>query len=295
MSPSQAREVDPDLTVLMPVWKGDDPAHVREAIASATHRQTTAPGMLLLAIDGPLPQELEAVVAEVLDGTFGRARVVRNGKHRGLARTLESALAHCETALVGRADADDVSHPERFAVQLSALRERHLDIVGANMREIDEESCPRRSDDGEELIRRRPREHEEIARYMRDHSPFHHPTVLMRVSAVHKAGGYRDFPLMEDYDLWHRMLRAGARMGNVPDVLVDYRVSTNLYRRRGGFTLFASDVRMQCSMVRSRTTSVPRALRNLFGRAVYRAVPTQLRDRVYWRVIERGLMRKREQ
>lgn len=294
MNTNCAREVDPDLTVLMPLWNGDDPSHAREALASATIDQTTAPGLLLLAVDGPLMQELEDVVAEVLDGRFGRARVVRNKRHGGLARTLEGALAHCESPLIARADADDVSHPERFAVQLAALRERHLDIVGSNMREIDETSRPRLDEAGEECIRRRPLSHEEIARYLRDHSPFHHPTVLMRASAVRVAGGYRDIPLMEDYDLWHRMLRTGARMGNVPNVLVDYRVSTNLYRRRGGFTLFMSDVRMQWGMLKGGTTSVPRALRNLFGRAVYRAVPANLRDRVYWCVIERGLMRRRD-
>ncbi|MCT2149482.1 glycosyltransferase [Dermabacter vaginalis] len=291
MSPHREPEVDTDLTVLMPLWKGDDPDHAREALASATLHQTVAPGLLLLAIDGPLPQGLEEVVSEVLDGDYGRARVVRNKRHCGLARTLDSALAHCESALVARADADDVSRPERFAVQLSALRDGDLDIVGAYMREIDERSRPRRSEDGEDLIRRRPLAHEEIARYMRDHSPFHHPTVLMRVSAVQKAGGYRDVPLMEDYDLWHRMLRSGARMGNVPDVLVEYRVSANLYRRRGGLTLFVSDVRMQFAMLKSGTTSVSRAVRNLFGRAVYRTIPAAVRDRVYWRVIERGLMR----
>ena len=289
MSKHGLRKIEEDLTVLMPLWEGDDPAYAREAIASATVDQTTAPGLLLLAIDGPLPDALEDVIADVLEGRYGRARVVRNKSHGGLARTLDSALKHCESPIVARADADDVNHPERFAVQLAALRERGLDIVGANMREIDASSLPRRDEAGEERIRRRPLTHEEIATYMRDHSPFHHPTVLMRVEAVRRAGGYRDIALMEDYDLWHRLLCSGSRMGNVADVLVDYRVSTSLYRRRGGLTLFKSDVRMQWSMLKSGTTSVPRALRNLVGRAVYRVVPAFARDRVYWRVIERGL------
>ena len=40
---------------------------------------------------------------------------------------------------------------------------------------------------------------------------------------------YRDLPLLEDYWLWERMMLGGARMANLPDVLVDYRVDEHLF------------------------------------------------------------------
>ena len=49
-----------------------------------------------------------------------------------------------------------------------------------------------------------------IRRYARLHDPFNHPTVVFRRSAVQAAGGYGDFPMMEDYSLWARMLLAGG-------------------------------------------------------------------------------------
>src|SRR5690606_10954749 len=82
-------------------------------------------------------------------------------------------------------------------------------------------------------LRQRPTTHEEIVRYLPRHSPFHHPTVVMRREDALAVGGYRDLPLLEDYWLWERMMLGGARMANDPAVLVDYRVDEALFARRG--------------------------------------------------------------
>jgi hypothetical protein len=61
-----------------------------------------------------------------------------------------------------------------------------------------------------------------------------HPTVMFRKSAALMAGDYRDMPGFEDYDLWLRMIRQGARLGNLGEILVYMRTSGEFYRRRGG-------------------------------------------------------------
>ncbi len=79
-----------------------------------------------------------------------------------------------------------------------------------------------------------PRLPGDINRASRFQSPFNHPSVVYRRSAVESAGGYEDLPLMEDYWLFARMIAAGARAQNVEEPLVRYRVGAGCSPRRRG-------------------------------------------------------------
>lgn len=63
---------------------------------------------------------------------------------------------------------------------------------------------------------------EEIKRGLWIESPLPHPTVMMRRAAYELAGGYREVPWAEDYDLWLRMLRAGIVMAKIPETLYEW-------------------------------------------------------------------------
>jgi hypothetical protein len=49
------------------------------------------------------------------------------------------------------------------------------------------------------------------------------PMLMLRASALHAVGGYRDLPVAEDSDLFWRLAEIG-RLYNMPDVLGDYRL-----------------------------------------------------------------------
>lgn len=264
-----------DFSVLMAVWQGDHPDHFRDALRTVTHSQHLKPAHLVLSVDGPLPADLDAVAQDVERGEFGPATVLRHHVHSGLAATLQRGLEAAPTEIIARADADDLNHPRRFALQIPRFEADHLDILGSAMHEL-----------GTDRVRRRPLTHSEILRYLRDHSPFQHPTVVLRRSAVQAAGGYRTLAYMEDYDLWQRMLAAGARSANLPDPLVDYRVGPDLYDRRGGAVLFRSDLAIQRALVADGMTTRLRALRNLTIRAAYRVVPSRMRRFMYRLLVE---------
>ena len=58
-------------------------------------------------------------------------------------------------------------------------------------------------------------------------------------------------PLLEDYDLWSRMLVRGMEFYNLPEVLVHMRNNNSVYERRGGkdyFRQYASFRREQKKM-----------------------------------------------
>jgi hypothetical protein len=178
-------------------------------------------------------------------------------------------------------DADDISLPERFAAQLPLI-ESGLDLVGTGMLEF-------LDDDGSIVGRRVPRTTQsEIERFARFHDPFSHPTVVYRRSAVERAGGYRPLGLMEDYWLFARMIHGGARVGNVAEPLVMYRVGAGAYTRRGGREQWRSEMRLQRALHRIGFTTRAQYLRNVLVRGTYRFVPEPIRRRAYRRLIARG-------
>lgn len=267
--------------VLMPLWGKDRAERVEQAVVSATEGQQLRPDLLILTVDGPLTPELEELVKRVEAGAHGPATVLRHSAHRGVAAALQDGLETSPYELVARADADDLCRPERFALQIPRMGRDRLDLLGGAMREFSDRIAP-----GEGPLRTRPLTHAEITAYLPRHSPFHHPTMVLRRSTVLAVGGYRDLPLLEDYWLWERMMLGGARMANLPDVLVDYRVDEHLFARRGGWRLFASDLRLQRRFVMDRVTTPTGFLRNLGERGVYRLAPGWARRLAYRRFVE---------
>ncbi len=72
--------------------------------------------------------------------------------------------------------------------------------------------------------------------------PFNHPTVVYRRRAVVAAGGYQHLNKMEDYWLFVRMIQDGARVANLAEPLVLYRVGAGAYQRRGGTAMLRTEL-----------------------------------------------------
>jgi hypothetical protein len=97
-------------------------------------------------------------------------------------------------------------------------------------------------------------------------------------------GGYEDLPLMEDYWLFVRMIHHGARVANVAEPLVLYRVGAGAFSRRGGAALLRSEVELQRRLHGVGFTSTAQYVRNLAVRGGYRLVPESGRRVAYRRV-----------
>jgi glycosyltransferase involved in cell wall biosynthesis len=269
-------------SVLLPVYAGDSPRFLTRAFDSVTVQQTRPPDEVVIVRDGPVPPALAAALEELVDGSEIPVRVVALPENRGLGRALQGGITECRHDIVARMDADDVSLPGRFACQV-ALVESGSDIVGSALAEME----------GDETdlggIRRPPLGHEEIVRLARFHSPFNHPTVVFRRSAVDRAGGYEHLRGFEDYWLWVRMLASGARAANVDEPLLLYRVRSGAYERRGGLRLVRPEMELQVRMRRLGFTSTGQFLRNVAVRVTWRLFPAFLRRPLYGLVFrERG-------
>ena len=264
-------------SVLLPVYRGDDAGFFARAVASVTADQVLRPDELVVVVDGPVPAGTAAVLrrAEAGELTAGvPVRVAALPRNVGLARALDAGLAACTHEVVARADADDVSLPERFARQLP-LMERGYDLLSSAIVEFEADESERG------LVRAWPTDPDEIARVARLADPFNHPSVVYRRAAVREAGGYEHLSRLEDYWLFARMLHAGARVTNLAEPLVLYRVGAGAYRRRGGWELFRSELVLQARMVRLGFTTPAQFLRNVAVRGLWRFVPPALRRPAY--------------
>ncbi|WP_149263081.1 glycosyltransferase [Actinomadura sp. K4S16] len=265
-------------TLLMTVYGGDREAHVRDAFRSAVQLQTLRPDQVVLVQDGPVPPALAAVLHELVRTSPVEVTFVHLEHNRGLGPALDAGLHASRHDIVARMDADDYSMPHRFQTQVPLVR-AGADLVGAGLLEF--------GTDITDIVGRRtpPSDPADIARYSRLHDPFNHPTVVYRRSAVVAAGGYGDLPLMEDYWLFVRMIAGGARMVNVAEPLVYYRVGDGAYERRGGRDLLRSELRLQREMRREGFISQPQYWRNVMVRGGYRLVPTLIRKPFYRAVV----------
>jgi len=266
-------------SLLVAVYGGDHPDHLRRAFRSAVDDQTVRPDQVVIVRDGPVNAEL----GECLDDLIGTSPVpvtfVPLERNEGLGPALDRGLAACWFDVVARMDADDIAMPHRFEVELALTA--HADIVGSGLLEF--------VADTDDVVGQRvpPTEPDRIRRYARIADPFNHPTVVYRRSVVLAAGGYGDLPLMEDYALFARMLQLGARPANVAEPLVFYRVGTAAFRRRGGMRLLSSELRLQRDFRRSGFTTRAEFVRNVMIRGGYRLIPWWCRRALYRPVVAR--------
>jgi hypothetical protein len=90
---------------------------------------------------------------------------------------------------------------------------------------------------------------------------------------------------MEDYLLWAKMIVAGARVANVAEPLVRYRVGAGAYARRGGLRQLCAELAVQRRFRRIGFTTRAQFVRNVAVRGGYRLVPEVVRRLAYRRVI----------
>ncbi len=275
----------PEFSVLLPVYAGDDAGFLRRAFDSATVEQELRPTEVVVVQDGPVPPAVAAALEEIARSEVCDVRVVRIERNGGLARALDVGLAACRHEIVARVDADDVSLPRRFAVQVP-LVDGGLDLVGSALVEFEDDEAVT----GDTRVL--PTASAEIARYARFADPFNHPTVVYRRSAVARAGGYEPLHLMEDYLLFARMIADGAAVANVAEPLVKYRTGAGAYGRRGGLALLRSEVALQRRLRADGFTSRAQLARNLAVRGGYRLLPVGVRRWGYRALLLTGLRRR---
>lgn len=262
-------------SVLMSVYYGEKAEFLRLS-ADSIFGQTVPTDDFVLMCDGPLTDELNIVIDELLQEHGDVLRVIRLEENRGLGEALNIGIKACKNELIARMDSDDFALPNRFELQLLKFREHpELSIVGGAIDEF--EGTPSNIVSHKSM----PETHEEILRYARTRNPFNHPTVMYRKSAVQKAGSYPNRMLHEDYALWANMLLGGAKACNLPDTLCYMRVDSGLYNRRGGWGYLKMAIRLRWHLYRTGLYTFWSFLYVVLGLSVVCLIPVSARKAIY--------------
>ena len=264
----------PKFSVAMCVYGGDNPEWFRAA-AESVLKQTAPPDEVVLVVDGPVPDVLDGVISEYeRQSVF---KVVRLAENQGHGNARRISLENCSHELVALMDADDLSVPERFALQLAEFeKDPSLSIVGGQISEFID------SPENKVGIRQVPLTHEDIREYLKTRCPFNHMTVMVRLPDIMAVGGYLDWYYNEDYYLWIRMYLGSQKFANVPQTLVNVRVGEDLYQRRGGRKYFASELGIQKLMRKHKIIGFATFHVNVAKRLVVQVLlPNKLRGWVF--------------
>lgn len=267
-------------SVLLSVYRKEQPAYLQQSLDSI-FTQTLMPDEVVLVKDGPLTDELDQVIEEYCQ-KYPILKVVPLGQNQGLGKALNEGLKHCSYDLVARMDTDDIAKSYRFEKQV-AVFESHpeLDVVGAWIDEFEGDIRHVIS------IRKLPEYNDVIKSYARQRNPLNHPVVMFRKSAVLSAGGYQHFPLFEDYYLWIRMLLNGSRFYNIPESLLYFRMSPDMFKRRGGWKYARDEFRFQHKLLELGFIGCSQFVKNVNVRFVSRILPNGLRGLLYKKILRK--------
>ena len=201
---------NPKISVVMPVYNGEN--FLKEAIESILN-QTYKDFEFLIVYD----ESTDGTLSIIQEFQEQDTRVVLiNGDKEGISGALNKGIKEAKGKYIARMDADDISIPIRFEKQINHMKNLELDICGGHSLLID-------SDGKINDIGILPRSHDLCGLSMMFMRYFAHSSVMVRKDflvdySLEYRGNY------EDFDLWTRMFSAGAKFGNVDDIVIRYRV-----------------------------------------------------------------------
>lgn len=209
-------EEDILVSVLMPVYHAE--AYLIQAIESILNQ--TYQNLELLALYEDSEDRTWEILLEYARKD-GRLKVLVL-PHHGIAAALNIGLETASGKYIARMDADDISLPDRLAVQV-AYMEKHPDIgvCAAQMRCFRDSGIPIRNHMPTAV------DAQELKAGMLFQCMIGHPTVMFRKEImIRENWNYRLDVLCEDFDLWSRMIET-VPFAVIPEILLNYRYNTD--------------------------------------------------------------------
>lgn len=267
-------------SVLMSVYAKEQAKYLRASILSMLNQSVRTDDFVLMC-DGPLTEELDAVIAEMKQEYPELFRVIRLDENKGLGIALQKGVTYCKNELIARMDSDDISVPKRCEKQLAIFESQDVDIVGGNIEEFVENISNPTS------ARKVPCTDAEIKAFAKRRNPFNHPTIMFRKSAVKEAGNYEDCKGFEDYYLWARMLKCGMRGYNIQETLVYMRTSAGMYKRRGSFSYAILGMKARWKIHKIGFSGFSDFLISAGGQVLMSIVPLRMRQYFYGKFLRK--------
>jgi hypothetical protein len=202
----------PKLSVVMPVFNAE--RFLREAVESILNQTFTDFEMICIN-DASTDNSL--AILEHYQQSDSRIRLYSHPENKGPVAALNLGCTLADGTYIAIMHSDDISHPERFARQLSYLDSNpEVGILGSWIEYIDRQGVVTRRGQYPTLPAL-------LKWIMPFYDPLAHPAVMMRREVVAQAGYYQEGLITEDYELWARCSRI-TRLANIPEYLLSYRI-----------------------------------------------------------------------
>lgn len=230
-----------EFSVVMSVYKNDNILHFIEAVKSLIN-QTIIPNEIIIVRDGVVSDELQSVISKFSQDYDKIIKIVELDENKGLENALNVGIKLSAFDIIARMDADDISMPNRFELQLPFLIENNLDLVGGQIIEFGTNKL--------DVISQRkvPLNHDSIIKFLKYRSPFSHPTIIFKKEVFLKLNGY-DTNIkygVGDYDFFVRACLKGFRFGNINENVLWFRVgdASNAIKRRHGILYAKNEIKL---------------------------------------------------
>ena len=218
------------IAVILPVYRKDKVEYLGKAIESVV-LQTYNDYHIYVGVDGPVGDDIKGYLN--LIEKQNKVSVIWFEENRGLACVLNDLLDICFKEgyeYIARMDADDISMPNRFEKQIAYLKQhQEVDVVGGSINEIDEKGKSRHKT----IIY--PKGVAECREFFSKRNPHAHPAVMFRKSFFDKLNGrkYRpEYRQNQDTMLWYDGMMAGTQHANIPDVVLNFRMTNAMFKKR---------------------------------------------------------------
>ena len=205
------------VSVIIPCYNVE--MYVKQAVLSIMHQ--TYKNLEIICIDDGSTDNTNLILNE-LALQDNRLLVVRNEHNLKLIKTLNKGIILSTGEYIARMDADDISLPGRIEKQVEYLENNKLAVCGTFVVYYREYKYPR-------FLKKTHIVTQPQAVLLSSlfDSPLIHPSILAKAQVLKKYK-YNDDEksfVIEDYELWWRMLLSGESLGILPDYLLQYRIN----------------------------------------------------------------------
>lgn len=223
-------------SILLSLYNKEKVEFLNQCFQSIWDNQTIQPNEIVLVLDGSVGIKLTECVEKWQEIIGPSLKVIPLSQNVGLGKALNKGLKYCSNEWVFRMDTDDICKPDRFEKQVQYIQANpEVVLFSGQVLEFNEDPSDA------VILKLVPNQHDEIIKFAQKRSPFNHMAVAYKKSVIDEVGGYQHHLFMEDYNLWLRVIGAGYRVGNHPDVLLFARVGNGMHARRKGLQYIKSE------------------------------------------------------
>lgn len=260
-------------SVVISVYNNDNEIYFRQALESLLN-QTLIPDEILIGVDGQINNQLKNIID--LFELNPIIKIFWNEKNEGLGSIRHKLILSSKNEIITVQDSDDIAISTRFSKQIREFESSSIDIVGGYIEEF-------KTNPGDlNRIRRVPEKHVDILKRSKWISPMNHVTIMFKKSAYLKSGGYSKISKIEDFDLFHRMIKNNSIFANIPEILVNVRFSEDQLFRRQGTQYLKEELTLFKQMRQDRSINIFQYFINISTRFLLRLLPPGILKYIYY-------------